>query len=106
MEFEIYNLGNITLQSGEILTNAKLAYKTYGLLNEAKDNVILYPTWYSGFISDNEWLIGNKLALNPDKYFIIVVSGNFCKYFFSMSTTVSLPFNTSAVVSVFIKDLI
>ncbi len=31
-----------------------------------------YPTWYSGFISDNEWLIGKGMALDPEKYFIIV----------------------------------
>jgi homoserine O-acetyltransferase len=69
---EYFNLGSYHLQSGQILHNAKLAYKTYGSLNEAKTNVILYPTWFSGFISDNEWLIGSDKALNPDKYFIIV----------------------------------
>jgi homoserine O-acetyltransferase len=73
MEFEIYHLGNFVLESGEILEESKLAYKTYGLLNESRDNVILYPTWYSGFISDNEWLIGKNKTLNPEKYFIIVV---------------------------------
>lgn len=74
MNYSTYNLGNITLQSGKILKDAKIAYKTYGKLNEEKDNVIIYPTWYSGFISDNEWLIGEDKTLNPDKYFIIVPS--------------------------------
>lgn len=72
-EFNLYPLGDFTLQSGQILENAQLAYKTYGMLNNDKSNVILYPTWYSGFISDNEWLIGSNMALNPEKYFIIVV---------------------------------
>jgi hypothetical protein len=31
-----------------------------------------YPTWYSGFISDNEWLIGKGMALDPENYFIVV----------------------------------
>lgn len=69
---EYFNLGDFFLENGQILKNAKLAYKTYGQLNTFKDNVILYPTWYSGFISDNEWLIGEDKALNPEKYFIIV----------------------------------
>ena len=70
---ETYQLGDITLQSGNVIPNAKIAYQTYGTLNEDKSNVILYPTWYSGFISDNEWLIGEGMALDPSRYFIIIV---------------------------------
>lgn len=69
---DFFYLGDYPLQNGGMLYNAKLAYKTYGRLNNTKDNVILYPTWYSGYISDNEWLIGADKALNPQKYFIIV----------------------------------
>ena len=29
-DYEIYNLGNVELVSGETLLSAKLAYKTYG----------------------------------------------------------------------------
>ena len=70
---ETYNLGEIELQSGRKIKEAKIAYQTYGTLDESKSNVILYPTWYSGFISDNEWLIGEGKALDPTKYFIIIV---------------------------------
>jgi len=71
-DYEIYELGDVLLQSGDILPNAFLAYKTYGKLNAAKDNVIVYPTWFAGQHSDNEWLIGSDKALDPDKYFIII----------------------------------
>lgn len=70
---QTYDLGDITLQSGSVIKSASIAYQTYGTLNEEKNNVILYPTWYSGFISDNEWLIGEGMALDPKKYFIIIV---------------------------------
>jgi homoserine O-acetyltransferase len=73
MNHQTYSLGDIKLISNEIFYDAQISYQTYGKLNEARDNVILYPTWYSGFISDNEWLIGEDKALNPKKYFIIVV---------------------------------
>ena len=33
----------------------------------------MYPTWFTGFVSDNEWLIGEGMALDPAKYFIIIV---------------------------------
>lgn len=72
-EFETYSLGDITLQRGGSIPNAKLAYKTFGTLNEDKSNVIVYPTWFSGFVYNNEWLIGKGMALDPEVYFIIVV---------------------------------
>ncbi|MED3552727.1 alpha/beta fold hydrolase [Cytobacillus praedii] len=72
MDYEIFNLGDVTLQSGMTLPNAFLAYKTYGKLNEKKDNVIVYPTAFGDQHVQNEWLIGNGMALDPDKYFIIV----------------------------------
>lgn len=71
-DYEIFELGDFALQSGATLRNAKLAYKTYGTLNAAKSNVIVYPTWYSGQHYDNEWLIGDGMALDPQTYFIIV----------------------------------
>lgn len=72
LDYEIFNIGDIALQSGATLRDAKLAYKTYGTLNSDKSNVIVYPTWYSGQHYDNEWLIGEGMALDPQKYFIII----------------------------------
>jgi homoserine O-acetyltransferase len=72
MDHEIFDLGDVPLQRGATLRDAKLAYKTYGKLDADKGNVIVYPTWYSGQHHDNEWLIGPGMALDPEKYFIIV----------------------------------
>ncbi|RRS02903.1 alpha/beta fold hydrolase [Aquabacterium soli] len=71
-DYDIYELGDVVLQSQKTLRNCQLAYKTYGKLNEAKDNVIIYPTWYSGQHYENEWLIGPGMALDPEEYFIII----------------------------------
>lgn len=71
-DYEIFELGDHALQRGATLRNARLAYKTFGTLNAAKDNAIVYPTWYSGQHYDNEWLVGRGMALDPDKYFIII----------------------------------
>ncbi len=73
IDYEIFSLGKTVLQNGETLPDAKIAYKTYGKLNDEKNNVIVYPTWYSGFCSDNEWLIAEGMALDPNNYFIIIV---------------------------------
>ncbi len=68
-DFEVFDLGDFTLQSGATLPNAYIAYKTLG---DPSNPAVVYPTWYSGLISDNEWLIGEDMALNPRKYFIII----------------------------------
>src|SRR5689334_2849824 len=71
-DYEVFDLGDFTLQHGATLRAAKLAYKTYGELNADKSNAIVYPTWYSGRHWDNEWLIGDGMALDPATYFIVV----------------------------------
>ena len=71
-DYELFALGDVVLQSKATLRDAKLAYKTFGRLKPKKDNVIVYPTWYSGQNYDNEWLIGEGKALDPSKYFIII----------------------------------
>lgn len=72
VDYKLYDLGDFRLQRGATLRGAKLAYKTFGTLSPAKDNAIVYPTWYSGQHPDNEWLIGKGMALDPEKYFIII----------------------------------
>ena len=72
VDYEVFDLGDFSLQHGATLRDAKLAYKTYGTLNADKSNVIVYPTWYSGQHYDNEWLIGEGMALDPQTYFIII----------------------------------
>ncbi|WP_242909517.1 alpha/beta fold hydrolase [Actinomadura terrae] len=67
-----YELGDFVLQGGATLRGAQLTYETYGTLAADKGNAIVYPTWYSGRHQDNEWLIGEGMALDPSRYFIIV----------------------------------
>jgi homoserine O-acetyltransferase len=71
-DYETYSLGDFTLSGGATLADARIAFKTYGRLNDTRDNAIVYPTWYSGRHWENEWLIGDGMALDPGRYFIIV----------------------------------
>ena len=72
LDYEIFDLGDLVLQRGATLRGAKLAFKTFGTLNSARDNVIIYPTWYSGQHYDNEWLVGAGMALDPEEYFVVI----------------------------------
>ena len=71
-DYEIFELGNLVLQSGATLRDAKLAFKVYGTLNGAKDNVIVYPTFFGGQHTQNEPIIAPGMALDPGKFFIVV----------------------------------
>jgi len=68
----VFNAGDVTLQSGQVLRGAKLSWKTHGTLSAAKDNVIVYPTSYGAQHPDLEWLIGPDGVLDPTRWFIVI----------------------------------
>lgn len=73
--YELYDIGNLDLEEGGTLRACQLAYATFGKLNAAKDNAILVPTWYSGTNKIMEQVyIGKDHALDPERYFIIVIN--------------------------------
>lgn len=71
-QYKIFDCGDIHLQCGSILPQAKLAFKTYGQLNRDRTNAILFPTWYASRHWQNEWLIGEERPLDPRRWFIVV----------------------------------
>lgn len=73
-DYNLFSLGDVDLQSGQVLVNAKLAYKTWGKLNSDADNVILLPTFYTGTHVRNQGFIGSHRALNPEQFFIVSVN--------------------------------
>jgi homoserine O-acetyltransferase len=72
VDYEVFELGDVVLQSGLTLRQAKLAYKTYGKLAPARDNVVVMPTFYGGQHTDNEAMINPQRAIDPTRYFIVV----------------------------------
>jgi homoserine O-acetyltransferase len=72
MEHRIFEAGNVLLQSGLTCRDARLAYQTYGRLNAARSNVVLFMTPFGAQHTDIEWMIGAGCALDPEQYFIVV----------------------------------
>ncbi|HEX7137546.1 MAG TPA: alpha/beta fold hydrolase [Vicinamibacterales bacterium] len=71
-DLDVCHLGDVALQSGATLRDARLAYRTYGRLNDARDNVVVMPTYYGGHHTDLEFMMTGGRALDPSRYFIIV----------------------------------
>jgi homoserine O-acetyltransferase len=67
-----FALGDLVLQSGEVLKNGQLSWKTHGTLTPGRDNVIIYPTSYSAKHTDIEWLVGPDGVLDPTRWFIVI----------------------------------
>jgi homoserine O-acetyltransferase len=101
---EYFELGNFELERGVTLPNARLAYKTFGQLNQAKDNVILFPHMYSGTSHDMDTrFIGEGRPLDPTRYFI-VLPGQFGNGFSSSPTNTPPPFDRGHFPQVTIGD--
>ncbi|WP_026608303.1 alpha/beta fold hydrolase [Methylocapsa acidiphila] len=93
--YETYDLGDFELEAGGAIRGLKLAYVTFGKLSPGKDNAILFPTWYSGTTKNLEQAyVGPGRALDPSKYFIILVNqiGNGLS---SSPSTAPPPFNAA-----------
>lgn len=70
-DVQTYKLGDWKLQSGKSIPDAHIAYKTFG---DPKSPAVIYPSWFSGSIADNEWLISEDQVLSPKKYFIVITA--------------------------------
>ncbi len=74
MDFDIFECGDIQLQCGDTLRDAKLAYKTYGTLARDGGNVVVMPTFFTGSHSRNEGFFGPGRALDPARHFIVSIN--------------------------------
>lgn len=68
----IFSLGDFPLQSGQVLPEAQLVYRTYGTLARDRSNVVLYPTSFGAQHSDIDWLIGTDGILDPTRWFVVI----------------------------------
>ena len=73
-DHEVFELGEVALESGATLPDARLAYRTYGSLSAARDNVIVLPTFYTGTHLRNEGYLRAVPALDPSRHFIVSVN--------------------------------
>ena len=71
-DYQILELGDFPLLSGEVLKDARLAYRCCGTLSPARDNLIVLPTFYTGTDTRNEGFFGSGRAIDPARHFIVI----------------------------------
>ncbi|TRW95199.1 homoserine O-acetyltransferase [Paracoccus sp. M683] len=86
VEKQEFTLADFVTEGGETIPEMRLGYETYGTLNEARDNAILIPHFFSGnshaagkYAESDEapgyWdaIIGSGRAIDTDKWFVVSV---------------------------------
>jgi homoserine O-acetyltransferase/O-succinyltransferase len=68
----VLELGDLAVERGGTIRGARLVWQAHGTLNEARDNVIVYPCSYTASHEDLAWLIGPDGVLDPARWFIVI----------------------------------
>jgi homoserine O-acetyltransferase len=68
----VLELGDLPVERGGVIRDAKLAWQSHGTLNAAGDNAIVYPCSYTADHEELAWLIGPDKVLDPERWFIVV----------------------------------
>ncbi len=68
---QTYTIGDLPLESGEVIHNFSIAYMTSGTLNAAKSNAVLMVTAIGGNHHRIDFMIGPGKGLDTDRLFVI-----------------------------------
>jgi homoserine O-acetyltransferase len=66
-------LGDLKLRGGAVIHDFRLGYRTFGQLNAAKSNAILWPTWLGGKSQELVQFIGPDKVVDSTKYFVVLM---------------------------------
>jgi homoserine O-acetyltransferase len=72
-ELRFASLGDVKLQSGDVLRDCRIGYRILGTLNREKSNAVLVPTWAGGTTEQLRDAIGPGKLFDSEKYFVISV---------------------------------
>src|SRR3712207_5681265 len=68
----VLELGDLPVERGGTIRDARLSWQTHGTLAAARDNVIVYPCSFGATSDDLAWLIGPDGVLDPTRWFVVV----------------------------------
>lgn len=86
---QIINIGDLHLESGRILKDCSVGFRTFGFPNADSSNFVIIPSWFGGSSEASTALLGTGKFLDSTKYYIITLDAlgngvssspsNFCK---------------------------
>ena len=74
------NIGDLTLESSEVLPDVRIAYQSWGTLNEERSNAILVNHALTGWSDVPGWwpeMVGPGKPLDTEKYFVLLARPRF-----------------------------
>ena len=72
-EQQTRRIGDLKLESGEVISDCVIGYRTFGNLNPGKTNAVVFPTAFSWRSADLAGRIGPGKLVDSEKYFVIAV---------------------------------
>lgn len=72
-DLQYAEFGECGLESGEVILDCRVGYRTLGTLNIERSNAVLFPTWFSGTTEQLAGLVGPGLLLDSAQFFIVAV---------------------------------
>ena len=72
-DLEFAHLENCALENGETIQDCRLGYRTYGTLNAAKSNAVLFTTWVWGTTEQLGGFLGSDGIVDTTEYYVIAV---------------------------------
>src|SRR5450432_2243192 len=72
-EQQFASLGDFKLESGEVIRDCRIGYRTFGQLNPEKSNVIIVPTWANGTTAQMDGQFGPNRLIDTTKYYAIAM---------------------------------
>ena len=73
-ELRIAELGECRLESGAVIEDCRVGYRTFGQLDAEGSNAVLFPAWFSGTSEQiAAWWVGPGKLVDDSESFVIAV---------------------------------
>jgi homoserine O-acetyltransferase/O-succinyltransferase len=70
---QLGKIGDLVLESGESIKDCRVEYRTLGVANADKSNVVVWATWFSGVTKDLVDLVGPGKLVDSARYQVVLV---------------------------------
>jgi homoserine O-acetyltransferase len=72
-EQQVASLGDLPLESGAAIRECRIGYRTFGQLDAARSNAVLFTCWFEGTSRDLAGMVGPGKLLDSSRYYVIAV---------------------------------